>query len=77
MTDEPKDNVINFNGVTYGDVPVNQVLDGAKDRELDTVIVIGKRKVGDELDYYFACSEGTNQDLLWDIEQFKHFLFNG
>ena len=52
--------VIDFGGGTKGEVPVSNVLDGAKD--LDMVIVLGFKKDGTE---YFASSSGNAAECAW------------
>jgi len=67
------DKVIPFTGTTTLAVDVDTVLEAAKG-QADRVIIIGRR---DNDTYYFASSDGTNAESLWDIEQFKQFLLTG
>ncbi len=53
------------------DLPVDRVLDGAKDCE--RVIVIGVTPDGD---YHFASSLANRHTILWDIEQCKRTLMD-
>ena len=52
--------VVDFSGGTKGDIPVENVLDGAKDLEM--VVVIGFKKDGTE---YFASSSGNSMECAW------------
>lgn len=77
MTDN---NIIEFDPMVTprNRVEPDDVLEGAKDKELTDVIIIGKRQNGDgEISYYFASSGGTNQALFWDAEQFQQFILHG
>lgn len=58
--------VIDFNGSTIGDVPVEQVLDSAKD--LESVLILGWTK--DDV-LFASCSFGAVPDILFLIEKFK------
>jgi len=62
------DNVVDFTGYTDGDVPVEKVLDGAKEGVVGDVVVIGDG-VDDML--YFATSSGNAPRILWLLEQAK------
>lgn len=62
---------INFEGVTYGRVPPENVLDGAKEEGLSDVIVIGYTADDEE---YFASSMGRDGDNILLLERFKKFL---
>jgi hypothetical protein len=61
------DNVTNFTGITYLDIPPDRILDGAKG-ELESVIVIGYTKDGEE---YFAASVADGAEVLWMLERNK------
>lgn len=52
--------IIDFSGNTKGEVPVTNVLEGAKD--LSMVVVIGYDKDGNE---YFASSSGNSMECAW------------
>lgn len=67
MTD---DNVIKFSGVTYADIPPDDVLNGAIGR-LFGVVVLGYTTDGDE---YFASSYSDSAQTLWLLERLKHKL---
>ena len=49
------DNIIQFTGTTTVDLPVDQILDKAKEAGLQTVVVIGDNKDGE---LYIASSQG-------------------
>ena len=59
--------VINIGGITKLDLPVDRVLDGAKDR-LESVVIIGYDKDGAE---YFASSIADGGDVMWLLERCK------
>ena len=63
--------IIQMGGWTTNDVPVNKVLEAAKDK-VDTVVVIG---YGDD-GYYFASSTSDGQEILWLLEKCKQELLN-
>lgn len=70
MTDEErKDNVIDFPGYTYNDLPVDKVLDSAKQiLEGGSVTVLGMTKDGFE---YYASSTSDSARMLWLLERLK------
>ena len=68
------DNVIPIGGITLNDIPVDDVLDGAKDAGLVTVVVIG-RMAGGKL--YVSSSNSDPAQAVYDFEKFKHQLFAG
>lgn len=69
------DNVVDFTGTTFADVPVENVLDGAKKEGLDLVFVIGLHPDSDEV--YSASSTGDVAEILLLLERWKHKLLSG
>lgn len=63
-------NVIPLNNVTLLDLPVDRVLEAAKDK-LEGVIILGYDKEGDE---YFASTYADGGDVLWLLERCKKQL---
>ena len=64
-----KDNVIPLNNVTRLDIPVDRVLQGADDADLEHVVILGYGKeTGEE---YFASSYADGGDVLWLLERAK------
>lgn len=63
-------NVIPLGMVTRLDIPVERVLDAAKDR-LDKVVVLGWDKEGE---LYFASTFADGGDVLWLLEKCKQAL---
>ena len=63
--------IVTFNGVTRLDIPVDRILDGARDAELTEVVVIGYRQDGSE---FFASSTGDGGDVVWHLERAKYKL---
>lgn len=61
--------VIDFNGGTRGDIPVDVVLDAAK--KLELVCVMGITTDGQE---YFASSSGDYKENYWLAARFKEVL---
>lgn len=68
---EIPDNVVLLGGITRLPLPVSLVLDGAKKRDLTSVIIIGTDPEGD---FFFASSEPDGPSVLWDLELAKHKL---
>lgn len=56
---------------TNGTIPTQRVLDGIKDNNLETVIVLGFTNDGEE---YFASSVADGGTILWLIERLKKKL---
>jgi hypothetical protein len=61
------DNITNFPGITYLDIPPDRILDQAKG-SLESVVVIGYTKDGEE---YFASSVADGAEVLWMMERNK------
>ncbi len=59
------DNITNFPGITYLDIPPDRILDQAKG-QLESVVVIGYTKDGEE---YFASSVADGAEVLWVMER--------
>lgn len=62
--------IIPLNCVTYLDLPVDRVLDGAKD-QLEGVVIIGYDKNGEQ---YFASTYADGGTVLWLLEKCKEQL---
>jgi hypothetical protein len=60
--------VIRFPGITRLDLPPEQVLDAAREAGLESAVIIGFTKEGEE---YFASSLADGADVLWLIERAK------
>ena len=65
------DNIISFKGTTIGEIPVEKVLEAAKSAGLENVLVVG-RKINGSM--YMASSTGDNKEILWLIENLRHYL---
>ena len=65
-------NVVNLGCITKLNLPVDRVLDEAKDR-LEGVVIIGYDKDGEE---YFASTYADGADVLWLLERAKHELMH-
>jgi hypothetical protein len=63
--------VIMLDMVTRLDIPVERVLENAKDLVKDTVVVIGWDEDGG---LYFASSKADGGDVLWLLEKAKQAL---
>ena len=60
--------VIPYTGITKLDSPPERVLDQAKERQLEGVIVLGFDADGDE---YFVASYADGGTILWLMERLK------
>jgi hypothetical protein len=60
--------IIEFPGGTRGPVSVDSVLDGARERDLYTTIVVG---LTEDDDLYFASSSGDLSLIVWLLERCK------
>lgn len=67
-------NVIQGHFYTRLDIDPNKVLDGAKDK-LSNVLVIGYEKDSDEI--YFAASTSKTAELIFMLEKFKFKVLRG
>jgi hypothetical protein len=63
-------NVINFTGITKLDLPVDRVLDAAKET-LEGVVIMGWTTDGEE---YFASTYSDGGTVLWLVERMKKML---
>jgi hypothetical protein len=63
--------VLRFNGITKLDLPAEQVLDGAREAELQACVVLGYDAQGDE---FFASSMADGADVMWLLERLKQRL---
>lgn len=66
------DNVIPLGCITKLDLPVDRILEAAKER-LDSVVLIGWDKDGE---LYFASTKADGGDVLWLLEKAKQALLN-
>ena len=64
--------VIPIDGITLLKIPVDNVLEGGKDKLTD-VIILGYTK--DDMEY-FACTFADYKDVLWLLERYKTLLLN-
>jgi hypothetical protein len=65
--------VVLLNVITRLDIPVERVLDGATNAELEEVVVIGYDKEGE---FYFSSNKANGGSVLWLLEQAKKELLN-
>jgi hypothetical protein len=63
--------VIPFTGITYLDMPPERILEAAKEKGLEGVVVIGFTAEGAE---YFASSYADGGTVLWLLERSKKAL---
>lgn len=61
--------VIFLDILTRLDIPVDRVLDAAKESGLESVIVVGRDGNGE---FYLASSKANVVEVLWDLEVAKH-----
>lgn len=64
-------NVVILPVVTTLDIPIERVLDGAKEAELKRVVVIGYKE-GEE--FYFSSSFSSGPEVVWLLEHAKKRL---
>lgn len=69
MTDE---NVVMFTGITKNDFDPDFILEAAKGK-LEEVVIIGRTADGDE---YFASSHADGGITLWHLARAQHRLMN-
>jgi len=67
------DNVIPLGNITRLDLPVDSVLDAAKEDISERVVVLGWDKDGE---LYFASSFADGGDVMWLLEKAKLALLN-
>lgn len=63
--------VIPYRGITRLNLPVERVLEMAKEAELEGVVILGYTKDGDE---YAASSYASGDIVVWLLERTKHRL---
>lgn len=63
--------VVRFNGITKLDLPAEQILDAARERGLQGVVLCGYTEDGTE---YFASSYADGGDVLWLLRRCEHRL---
>ena len=61
-------NVVCLDVITTLDLPVERILNKALDADLETVVIIGYTKEGEE---YFVSSVANGGDVLWLLERHK------
>jgi hypothetical protein len=67
------DNIVDFPGGTLLDIPVDKVLEGAKDASLEQVVVVGVKEDGST---YLAFSTSDLYQILWFLENAKMDVLN-
>jgi|DEB0MinimDraft_10_1074344.scaffolds.fasta_scaffold12308_5 hypothetical protein len=55
-------------------IPVSRVLQGALEKNLDMVVVLGYEQDGTP---YAAASTGDGREILWVVASFQHDLLSG
>ncbi len=63
--------VIPFSGITKLDMPPDHILDAAKEKGLEGVVIMGFKADGEE---YFASSYADGGTVLWLAERLKKRL---
>lgn len=64
--------ILPFTGITSLDMPVDVVLESAKD-QLEGVVILGYTKDGEE---YFASTYADGPEVLWLLERLKKQLLD-
>ena len=65
---EREDNVIELDGETTLDIPVERVISGALEKDLETVIVLGWNEEGE---MYLASSTGSRPNMYYLLDSAK------
>ena len=65
--------VIVLDVITRLDLPVERVLDGAKEINLAEATIVGYTEDGE---FYFSSSRANGADVLWALEKAKQELLN-
>lgn len=65
--------ILRFNGITRLPLDPNQVLEGAIDGDLKSVVIIGYTQDGE---FWFASSDPDGPSVLWDLEKAKQALLD-
>ena len=65
--------VVIFPGISRLDIPVERVIEGAKNAKLESAVVMGWDDAGV---LYFASSYADGGDVLWLMEKAKMALLN-
>jgi len=60
--------IINLPTVTYLDLPIERVLEGAGEANLSEIVILGFDEDGD---FYFSASKASGGDVLWLLEKAK------
>jgi len=63
--------IYNFTGITTHKIPPEKLLEEALGHDLDTVVLLGYTKKGDE---YFCCSTPDGGEVVWLLERAKFEL---
>lgn len=66
-------NVVVAPVITSHDLPVNRILQGAHEADLETCVIIGYTKDGNE---YFASNVADGAEIVWCMERAKLKLLN-
>lgn len=67
----PTTNVVDLSVVTTLDIPVERILRKAMEADLESIIILGMRKNGEE---YFCSSVADGGTVLWKLERCKRQL---
>ncbi len=68
-----QDTVVPFTGLTKLDIPVDKILEGAKEANLKTVIVIGEDQNGES---FLASSSGDLALMYWMLANTQKYLLD-
>lgn len=65
--------VVNLNVVTLLDLPVERVIDGAREADLETIVILGYDQDGME---FFSSNKADGGGVLWLMERLKRQLLD-
>jgi len=71
---EEDSTVVYLDKFTTLPIPVSRVLQGALEKNLDMVVVLGYEQDGTP---YAAASTGDGREILWVVASFQHDLLSG
>jgi hypothetical protein len=61
-------NVVPWNGITRWDVAVHRVIEGAWEKDLREIVIVGYDHDGE---FFFASSRANGPSVLWTLEEAK------
>lgn len=66
-----RDNVVELDVATFAEIPPTQILEQAKEAEMESVVVLGWKRSGE---FYFASSQSSVSEINLMLDVCKHTL---